>query len=153
MEKTASGVEVLVGCNSHEEASFIPLIPKMQKLISIPILGNLLSSVLIKWLTGKIYRSGGKEFSERHSARGGWGFKYVFTWGAPKNQFAGGHTTEIPLLFEDRDVWEHSPLLEGTAWEEFKRQGQQLRKIWEKFARTGQVHDTDVQGLIKIESI
>lgn len=153
MQKTALRIEVLVGSNSREVASFIPLIPEMQRLIPIPILGKLLSSTPINWLTGRIYQSGVKDFSKRHSARGGQGFKYTLSWGASKNKFAGGHAAEIPFLFEDRDLWDHTPLLEGISWEKSKRQGQQLRNIWGEFARTGQVHDANIQGLIKIEGI
>ncbi|MED3552685.1 carboxylesterase family protein [Cytobacillus praedii] len=152
-ENVASRVEVMVGCNNREVAPFIPLIPNLKRMTSVFIFGKFISWAVVKWLTSKIYGSGVKEFAERHSVGGGRGYKYTITWGPSGNKFAGGHATEIPLLFEDRDLWEHSPLLEGTSWEEYKRQGQALRKIWGEFARTGKVHDTNVQGLIKIESI
>ncbi|MNZ74180.1 Para-nitrobenzyl esterase [compost metagenome] len=151
--KAAARVEVMIGCNDREIAAFVPLIPRIKKITSVPIIGKLILWGFVKWLTRKIYSLGVNEFARRHSLGGGRGYKYEINWGAPGNKFAGGHSTEIPLLFEDRELWEHTPVLEGTTWEQFTRQGQALRKIWGEFARTGQVRDTLVKGLIKIVNI
>ena len=152
-QTAAKHVDVLVGSNSRELASFVPLIPDLKKLNGIPILGKPIASLFIKRFTNKIYRIGQKEFTDRHAAGGGRGFNYTFAWGARKNRFKGGHATEIPLLFEDNNLWDQNPLLEGKSWEEYKRDGKKLRYIWGEFARTGQVQETDIEGLIKIERI
>lgn len=152
-QNVASRVEIIVGCNNNEVAPFIPLIPALKRITSAPVLGKVISWAMVKLLTWKIYRSGAKKFAERHVIGGGRGYKYTITWGAAGNKFSGGHATEIPLLFEDKALWEHAPLLEGTSWEEYQRHGQALRNIWGEFARTGHVHDTNVPGLIKLENI
>lgn len=151
--KVASRIEVMVGNNERELAPFAPYIPILKKITSIPTFGKFATNTVANFLTHKVYSSGVKEFAKRHHLGGGRGYKYEINWGAPGNKFSGGHTIELPLLFEDKDLMEHAPILDGTTWAEFHRKGKALRQIWGGFARTGQVQDTYVEGLIKVKSI
>ncbi|MFC6465145.1 carboxylesterase family protein [Marinilactibacillus sp. GCM10026970] len=148
-QKAAQRIDVLIGSNSREITSFIPLIKSYQKLLAIP----LIKESLIRILTHKIYRMGVKQFAKRHAESGGRVYQYKVSWGAPGNKFKGGHASEIPFLFEDRTIWEHGPLLEGTDWATFHDQGKQLREIWGNFARDGEVKTQKIENLIQIEQL
>ncbi|MFJ1626571.1 carboxylesterase family protein [Marinilactibacillus psychrotolerans] len=151
--KAARRIEILVGNNKRELAPFIPYIPVLNKLTKTPFIGKYLAKASIKFLTKKIYKSGVEEFTRRHHLGGGSGYKYEISGGAPRNQLAGGHASEIPYLFENEELWEGSPILDGITWEKFHRQGQVLRQIWGVFAKTGQIKPVHVDGLIKVKKI
>lgn len=152
-EKAAAHIGILVGNNNRELAPFVPYIPVLDQLTNTPVFGKYLSEVSIKYLTRKIYKSGVENFVRRHSLAGGSGYKYEISGGAPRNQLAGGHASEIPYLFENEELWEGSPILDGITWGKFHRQGQVLRQIWGVFAKTGQIKPVHVDGLIRIEKI
>lgn len=152
-KKAAKHIEILVGNNKRELAPFIPYIPVLNKLTKTPFIGKYLSKASIKFLTKKIYKSGVEEFTRRHHLGGGSGYKYEISGGAPRNQLAGGHASEIPYLFENEELWEGSPILDGITWGKFHRQGQVLRQIWGVFAKTGQIKPVHVDGLIKVKKI
>lgn len=75
------------------------------------------------------------------------------TWGAATNPYAGAHTIDMPLLFGNRAVWEETPLLAGTPWEEVDEAGSSLRLLWAEFARTGTLPTGRVAGLVRIAAI
>lgn len=152
-KKAAKRIEILVGNNKRELAPFIPYIPVLNKLTKTPFIGKYLAKASIKFLTKKIYKSGVEEFTRRHHLGGGSGYKYEISGGAPRNQLAGGHASEIPYLFENEELWEGSPILDGITWGKFHRQGQVLRQIWGVFAKTGQIKPVHVDGLIKVKKI
>jgi len=152
-QHAAARIEVLVGYTDREVALYVPGLPALAKLSSIPVLGPLARHVAVKALTRKIYRAGVDQFASRHRRGGGRGYRYEFLWGAPGNPFAAAHASELPLLFGNRAAWEDAPIIAGAPWAEVDRQGRLLREIWARFARTGELTATNLPGLVRIRAI
>lgn len=152
-KEAAEDIEVLVGHNNRELAPFIRYIAGLNKLSKAPVIGKYIFKISTRLLTKQVYSNGVEQFTKRHRRGGGRGYKYTISGGAQGNNLAGGHASEIPLLFENHDLWEQSPILDGTTWDKFHRQGLALRNIWGEFARTGKIKPIHIQGLIRVESI
>ncbi|HET8615966.1 MAG TPA: hypothetical protein VFL94_10605 [Actinomycetales bacterium] len=59
----------------------------------------------------------------------------------------------MPLLFGDRDIWQGMPLVAGTDWKQADVRGQQLRRLWADFARTGHLETGRRPGLITVRRL
>lgn len=149
--RVAGQVDLLVGRTDRETALFVTAVPGLPRLVGLPVLGRPVRRSVVARTTRRIY--GTDAFVRRHAAGGGRGYRYLLSWGAADNPYAGAHIIDMPLLFGNRAAWERTALLGGTPWEEVDAAGSNLRLLWAEFARTGTLPTGPVPGLIRIDPI
>ena len=152
-ERVAPRIDVLIGHTDREAAFFVPVVPAAQRLAGLPVVGRLAGRAVVAGGTWRVYGASAAAFARRHRRGGGHGYRYRLVWGAPGNPFAGAHTTDLPLLFGDEDVWRDVPLVKGATWAEINARGRELRAIWAGFARTGDVDCRPRDGLISLRRL
>ncbi len=131
----APDIDVLIGYTAEEARLFIPRMERVNRLVSLPLVGPVIRRVLVGVITDKAYAKASKEFAQRHARAGGRAYTYVVTWSAPGNAFGAAHTIDLPLLFGDEEVWRDAELVAGATWEEITGHATQVRRLWADFAR------------------
>lgn len=148
--EAAGRVEVLIGSTDREAAFFVAKVAgeRMNRPWAAPFVQR-----LVRRLTHDIYGRGVLAFAERHHRAGGRGQRYLITWGAPGNPFAGAHTVELPLLFGHPERWVGAEIVAGVDPEDLRRSGGRLRGLWADFARLGRIDVVSEPGLIEVRDL
>lgn len=141
----ARDVDVLIGYTTREAALFFP-----QRAGGL--LGRGATDRVVRALTRRIYGDAALRFAARHRAAGGRGGRYLLTWDIPGNRLSGAHIADLPLLLGGESAWRGAALVKGPTWAEVDGRGRELRAIWAQFARTGEVGDGDIPGLVKVRT-
>jgi para-nitrobenzyl esterase len=150
----APHVDVLIGAMAEETRFFAVLDPKIRRLLSLPLLGRLLSRPLVSFSSGLVYLKATKAFARRHAQAGGQTYRFLVTYRPPGSEFGAAHTVDLPLLLGTQASWSFAPILGEATWEQVAAAGRQVRQLWADFARTGvlpaRVH---IPGLLEVEQV
>lgn len=149
----APEVDLLIGWTSREVALFAPEHPLLARISPVPLVGPAVREAVVALVGRRVHSAAIRTFARRHASAGGRGYRYVLSWGAPGNPYAGAHTVDLPLLFGDEETWRGASLVEGASWSEVDRQGRILRQLWADFARTGRVSTGKRPGLVRIDAV
>lgn len=133
--RTAPGIEILIGHTSDEARLFLPRSPALMRLHRVPVIGPAALRAVNKVVTETVYGFAARKFAKRHTKAGGKAHRYLLSWHAPGTIFGAAHTVDLPLLFGTRKTWEGVGLLAGLSWEQIDSTGKQVRGIWADFAR------------------
>ncbi|WP_307612323.1 carboxylesterase family protein [Pseudarthrobacter sp. W1I19] len=133
--RSAPGIEVLIGHTSEEARLFLPRSPYLSRLAGVPVAGTAAVRAIDWVVTETVYGRASRKFARRHAKAGGKAHSYVLHWHAPGNIFGAAHTIDLPLLFGNRNTWEGVGLIAGAAWEDVDDVGRQVRRLWTAFAR------------------
>jgi len=135
--RCARRFDVLIGSTAEEGSFFIPIMAPLQRLASLPLLGDTLRRVIVRTITRKVYAVAVERFAKRHSRAGGRAHTYKIHWGSKTNQLGATHAIDLPLLFGDEQTWRDADLVAGLSWAEVHRSARKIRALWALFARTG----------------
>lgn len=133
--RSAPGVEILIGHTSEEARLFLPRSPYLSRLDRVPVAGPTLLRAINWVVTETVYGRAARKFARRHVLAGGSAHRYVLHWHAPGNVLGAAHTIDLPLLFGKRSTWEGAGLVAGAGWEDVDAVGRELRALWSRFAR------------------
>lgn len=133
--RTAPGIEVLIGHTSEEARLFLPRSPYLSRLARVPLVGAAAVRAIDWVVTETVYGRAARRFARRHALAGGKAHRYVLSWHAPGNIFGAAHTIDLPLLFGNRSTWDGVGLIAGARWEEVDMTGRGVRALWARFAR------------------
>ncbi|MEE2570299.1 carboxylesterase family protein [Pseudarthrobacter sp. J64] len=133
--RTAPGIEILIGHTSEEARLFLPRSPLLMRLHRVPLVGPAALRGVNWVVTETVYGRASRKFARRHVRAGGKAHRYLLTWHAPGTIFGAAHTVDLPLLFGNRKTWEGVGLLAGLTWEQIDVPGRIIRGIWASFAR------------------
>ena len=133
--RSAPGIEVLIGHTSEEARLFLPRSPYLNRLARVPVAGTAAVRAIDWVVTETVYGRAARKFARRHAKAGGKAHRYVLHWHAPGNIFGAAHTIDLPLLFGNRNTWDGVGLIAGAAWEDVDDVGRQVRSLWAAFAR------------------
>jgi para-nitrobenzyl esterase len=133
--RSAPGIEVLVGHTSGEARLFLPRSPYLYRLARVPLAGAAALKAINWVVTESVYGRASRKFARRHVRAGGKAHRYVLHWHAPGNVFGAAHTIDLPLLFGTRKTWDGVGLIAGADWEDVNAVGRELRRLWAAFAR------------------
>lgn len=152
--RAAPKVDVMIGSNAEEALFFTPVVPALQRLISVPRLGGFIERQIAAALTRKLYRKDAVAFARRHAKAGGVGVLYEIQWSAPGNRYGSAHAIDLALLFATKQQWERAKYLQGSTWEALQAAGRKVREVWARFAR-GELTEPSahIDGLIRYERI
>jgi para-nitrobenzyl esterase len=147
-DRVAAEIDVLIGYTAEEAKLFLPRAPTLHWLTQLPVVGRVISRVVIGYVTEAVYARGVRRFAKRHAAAGGRAHLYVIRWSAPGNPFGAAHTIDLPLLFGDETSWMSTALVAGATWPEIDGHARQVRQVWADFAR-GRLPDRgDIPGVL-----
>jgi para-nitrobenzyl esterase len=149
-KKASDSFDIMVGYNYREISTFADIIPFMIKNKKIPLIGNLINEIVIDILTYLIYKKDAKRFFNIIKNGNKNTYLYEFTWKIPKNKLSGGHTSELIMLFENKEIWQNSKFLEGMTWEDFHKKAKILKNIWFEYANKGIINTGEFGEIIKI---
>lgn len=139
--RTAPGIDVLIGHTSEESRLFLPRSPHLMRLARVPFVGQHAVRAIDWVITEAVYGRATRRFARRHARAGGKAHRYVLHWHAPGNIFGAAHTIDLPLLLGTRETWDGVGLIAGAAWEDVDDAGRQLRSLWAAFARGATLGD------------
>lgn len=134
-DRTAPGIEVLIGHTSEEARLFLPRSPRLMRLAGIPLVGQHAVRAIDWVVTETVYGRATRRFARRHAKAGGKAHRYLLTWHAPGNIFGAAHTVDLPLLLGTRETWDGVGLIAGARWEDVEAAGRKMRALWAGFAR------------------
>ncbi|HEX8487124.1 MAG TPA: carboxylesterase family protein [Propionibacteriaceae bacterium] len=134
-DSVAPDIDVLIGYTAEEAKLFLPRAPTLQRWTRVPVLGTVISGVVIGYVTEAVYARGVRRFAKRHARAGGRALLYVVRWSAPGNPFGSAHTIDLPLLFGNEEAWQDTALVAGATWSEIDGHARQVRQVWADFAR------------------
>ena len=148
-DRVAPAVDVLVGHTAEEIKLFLPRVPALLRATRLPVVGRLVSRVVVGTLTAAVYSRGVRRFARRHVRAGGRAHTYVISWSAPGNPYGSAHTIDLPLLFGDEQAWSRAALVAGASWAEIDGHARQVRQVWADFAH-GRLPDRgEVPGVLR----
>ncbi|MFF1252212.1 carboxylesterase family protein [Pseudarthrobacter sp. NPDC058329] len=151
--RSAPGIEVLIGHTSEEARLFLPRSPYLSRLAGVPYAGTAVIRAIDWVITETVYGWAARKFARRHVRAGGKAHSYVLNWHAPGNVFGAAHTIDLPLLFGNRNTWDGVGLIAGASWEDVDAVGKQLRSLWAGFARGDAVSETGgIPGALRLTS-
>ncbi|WP_461534191.1 carboxylesterase family protein [Sinomicrobium sp.] len=140
---------VLIGWTERETSVFVPFSSKLKAVGKIPGLGKVVLEWFIRKTTDRIYRNPAKAFAQNIVTNGGSVYCYNMNWGHKNNNIRASHISDIALLFGSVELLQDSAFGRGKSIEELKRDGEEIRKIWSRFARTGNLEeDRIVPGIV-----
>jgi para-nitrobenzyl esterase len=139
--RSAPGIEILIGHTSEEARLFLPRSPYLGRLDSVPVAGPALLRAINWVVTETVYGRAARKFARRHVRAGGRAHRYLLHWHAPGNVLGAAHTIDLPLLFGNRKTWDGVGLVAGAAWEDVDDVGRQVRSLWAAFARGDSLGD------------
>lgn len=87
--------------------------------------------------TDQVFRMGSLRLAEGQARAGRPAYVYQFDWQSPVPGFKSCHCLEIPFVFNNRDHWRDSPMLEGADEAEFQGIADAMHQAWIAFARNG----------------
>lgn len=134
-DRTAPGIEVLIGHTSEEARLFLPRSPRLMRLAGIPLVGQHAVRAIDWVVTETVYGRATRRFARRHAKAGGNAHRYLLIWHAPGNIFGAAHTVDLPLLLGTRETWDGVGLIAGARWEDVEAAGRKMRALWAGFAR------------------
>jgi para-nitrobenzyl esterase len=138
-DRAAPHINILIGHTTEEAGLYLPTVPALQRVASVPLIGPLIRRTVIKYVTAAVYSRAIRRFAKRHARAGGTAHTYVISWAAPDNPYGAAHTIDLPLLFGNEQAWAGSQLLTGATWAAVDAHGRKTRKLWADFARGVQI--------------
>lgn len=133
----AGRFDVLIGSTLEETGVIAAVVPGLNVLFRVPVLGRFARRLIAAPTTRSMYDNPAREFVARHRAAGGRAYRYRLTWRPDGNGYGAAHLTDLALVFGTRGAWEGAALLGSTNWAEVDRRGRAVRRMWAEFARTG----------------
>ena len=149
--RRASEYDLMIGYTKEETSVFVPAMKELSHIWSMPLLGLYLKKLFIKVTTRKVYGYAAHQFAKNYSKGGGKVVEYKLMCKSKNNELGAAHTIDLPLLFGQKETWKNATLLEGVAWDDVRRQGKVIRKIWGDFAKHGHhVYEGKRKKVIKL---
>jgi para-nitrobenzyl esterase len=154
LDQVAPDVDLQIGSTDSEASLFLPFLPFISTVIQIPFLDRSIHDIAVSKVTHISYRPFDERFTKRHARAGGKASLYCIHWNNRNNRFGATHTTKLPLLFGDEDVYGSAGVIKGFEPSEVEVAGAQMRMIWANFAKGKQLGITvSIDCLIPAEQV
>lgn len=151
--RVAPGIDVLIGHTSEEARFFLPRAVRLQRWISLPVAGGLVTRAVVSFVTAAVYSRSVHRFARRHARAGGRAHTYVVSWGAPGNPFGAAHAVDLALLFGTEEAWAAAALVAGAPWSDIDRHARQVRRVWADFARGRLDPGGQIPGVLRYQRV
>ena len=148
-QRVAPAVDVLAGHTTEEARFFLGRVPVLARAAGWPVVGRLVTGVVVGYVTAAVYARGVRAFADRHARAGGRAHHYVVSWSAPGNPYGAAHTIDLPLLFGDEAAWSTAALVAGASWAEIDGHARRVRQVWADFARGQLSGSGEIPGVLR----
>jgi para-nitrobenzyl esterase len=135
--------DLLVGTNRDEMRAFFDTNPNIGRLRRFPVLGNRGVETLVAAVTDRVFAEPARRLADVQARSGAAVYRYLFEWTPPREAFGACHTIELPFVFGNEAAWRDAPMLGGAEWGRVDAVGQQMRRAWTRFARSGDPNATE----------
>jgi para-nitrobenzyl esterase len=153
-EAVAPGIDVLIGATAEETRFFAVIDPQFRWVSRVPVMGGLLSRLLVRVTSDLIYVKPLEAFARRHTHAGGRAYRFSVLFRPAGDAFGAGHTVDLPLLLGTPASWGATPLLGKAKWKQVEQAGRQVRQLWADFARTGILPTpVDIPGVLQLKQV
>ena len=151
VKSIASDHDILIGSTEREVSPFISLMKTIVALDKF-ILTRWLVEAIIKSKSRSLFRKPIETFAGQYAECGGKVYLYRFDWMKDYNYLGAGHTTDLQLIFGAKGL-EGKDIVMGKKESETLEEGKPMRKMWTEFARSGEVEETELKGILTIRRI
>ena len=93
-----------------------------------------------------------RKFAQLYADSGGKVHLYSYFWRKDQHVIGAGHITELALLFGGKGI-EGTLMAQGLPERTFLEHGKPLRRIWAEFARSGEISEERVEGMMEFKVI
>ena len=152
-ERVAPDVDVLIGHTAEEAKFFLARVPALLRWTRLPVVGWLVSRVVVGAVTYAVYSRSVRRFARRHAGAGGQAWTYVISWSAPGNPYGATHTIDLPLLFGNEAAWSAAALVAGATWAEIDGHAREVRRVWADFARGRLADSGRLAGVLSYQRV
>lgn len=151
LKEIAATHDIMIGSATREVAAYIGENKLLVAMDSF-FLTRWIVELIIKKISCKIFINPSKKFAENYASYGGKTYHYKFTWTENKSFVGAAHTLDILPLFGPGKAEGWPAAMKLTSGEIYSR-GIPMRKIWADFARSGEIQDFSVPGMLEVEEM
>jgi para-nitrobenzyl esterase len=151
LKEIAATHDIMIGSATREVAAYIGENKLLVAMDSF-FLTRWIVELIIKKISSKIFINPSKKFAENYASYGGKTYHYKFTWTENKSFVGAAHTLDILPLFGAGKAEGWPAAMKLTSGEIYSR-GIPMRKIWADFARSGEIQDFSVPGMLEVEEM
>ncbi len=147
----ASDHDIIIGTTEREVSVFIGLkkgIVAMDKFI----LTRWLVEAIMKRKTDSMFTKPSEDFAKQYAMCGGNVYLYRFEWMKDYKHIGACHTSDVQLLFGAKGL-EGMDISMGKTESETLNEGIPMRRMWTEFAKSGDVKEKEIKGILKIGRI
>jgi para-nitrobenzyl esterase len=113
--------------------------------------------VLTRWLIERVIRKKSlsmftepcEGFARKYAELGGKVYLYRFFWMKDYDYIGACHTSDVQLLFGSKGL-QGMDISMGKTEAETLEEGRPMRRMWAEFARSGEVPETELEGILRI---
>ena len=148
IKSVASDHDLIIGTTEREVAALIGL---KRSLVALDrfILTRWLVEAVIRSKSGSMFTRPSEEFARQYAMCGGKVYLYRFVWMKDYDYIGACHTSDLQMLF-GADGLEQLDISMGKKKSESLEEGKPMRKMWAEFARSGNVNETEIEGILRI---
>ncbi len=151
VKSIASDHEIIIGTTEREVAVFIGLIKSIVALDKF-ILTRWIVEAIIRRKTNSMFTKPSEDFAKLYAKSGGKVYLYRFGWMRDYTHIGACHTSDVQLLFGAKGL-QGTDISMGKTESETLEEGKPMRRMWAEFARSGEVKETELKGILKIGRI
>lgn len=151
LKKVMHDHELMAGCTSREGAAYIGNNRLLMGLERFPLTGPVVETV-VRALSRDIFNGPSEKFAADAAKAGGRVWYFDFHWMEGKDPLGACHMSDLVPLFGGEEL-EGTPIMMGMTAAEADRAGEEMRRIWTDFARTGTVTEDGVDGMLNIRKL
>ncbi|MCT7789977.1 MAG: carboxylesterase family protein [Lactobacillus crispatus] len=151
LAEIATSHDLLIGSTTREAAAVIGVSEKLSKADRLLLTKPMLERFLHK-KGNAIFIKPAFKLAKEYAKAGGKTFHYVFDWMDGKHELGAIHISDLLPLFGlgQAEGW---PIAMGYSKEQVERLGKPMRKVWADFAKTGEITNYQIPGMLTIQKI
>ncbi|KAF9895171.1 hypothetical protein FE257_000073 [Aspergillus nanangensis] len=136
----SKNIPILVGWVKQDGRPFAKMVGPLSSHYSLPYVGDVLEALGVWYMTRAYFSLPCQRLHEQLRDAGHRSTTYSFGWRADGNPLESCHCIDIPFVMGTRDSWLGAPMLEGKGAEKASWElGQQIKELWVRFARGGEL--------------
>ena len=147
----ASDHDIIIGTTAREVAAFVG---GRKGIVALDrsVLTRWLVERIMKKISGRLFTKPAEEFASQYAKCGGKVYLYMFSWMKDYDYIGACHTSDVQLLFGSKGL-EGMDISMGKTASQTLEEGKPMRKMWAEFARSGEVRETELEGILTIRRV
>lgn len=143
--------ELLIGSTTRESAIAFATSKSLTRLDRFFLTGWIIESVFDK-IAKQIFVDPALAFAKDYARAGGKTYHFVFSWMEKESVIGACHMMDVLPLFGPGQA-EGKLFTMGQSVEELYQKGIPMRKIWADYAKTGEISQMKIDGMIEIQKL